>query len=83
MGATEEVTILDLARKVPLASECGGRHDTCAGRIVLVPYDQAYEAGFEDMRRRVPSIRKITAAIGWEPEIPLEQTLRQIILSLR
>jgi UDP-glucose 4-epimerase len=84
VGSTEEVTILDLARKVlAIANECGGRHVRGADRIVLVPYDQAYEAGFEDMRRRVPSTRKIRDAIGWAPTIPIEQTLRQIVLSLQ
>ena len=48
-------------------------------RIVFVPYAQAYEAGFEDMRRRVPDISKIGALIGWEPKIPLQETLRRVI----
>ena len=37
--------------------------------IVFVPYEEAYEQGFEDMRRRVPDIAKIEAAIGWKPTI--------------
>ena len=37
------------------------------------------EAGFEDMRRRVPDIRKIKVTIDWEPKIPLEETLRRIV----
>jgi UDP-glucose 4-epimerase len=45
----------------------------------LIPYDQAYEAGFEDMRRRVPSIDKIAAAIGWQSAIALDQTLDEVI----
>jgi len=48
-------------------------------QIVFVPYDQAYEAGFEDMRRRVPDISKIKTLIGWEPQVPLEETLRRVI----
>ncbi|RME46984.1 MAG: hypothetical protein D6791_06970 [Chloroflexi bacterium] len=48
-------------------------------RITFVPYDQAYEEGFEDMRRRVPDTSKIRAVIGWEPQISLDETLRRII----
>ena len=73
VGATEEVTILDLARAVL----------TLVGRdpneITLVPYDDAYEPGFEDMRRRVPDVTKIRRLIGWEPHVSLEETLRQVI----
>lgn len=72
VGSTEEITILDLARKIlALAGESRGTRARGADRIVLVPYSQAYEAGFEDMRRRVPSIGKIKAAIGWQPAIRL------------
>lgn len=46
---------------------------------MLVPYDEGYEAGFEDMRRRVPDISEIKATIGWEPQVPLEETLRRVI----
>ena len=44
-----------------------------------MPYAQAYEAGFEDMRRRVPDISKIKAAIGWQPQTSLEETLQRVI----
>lgn len=72
IGSDEEVTIHDLALTVKerLASP---------SEIVLVPYEQAYEAGFEDMRRRVPDVSKIKATIGWEPTTPLETTIDQII----
>ena len=49
------------------------------GRIVFVPYEQAYGASFEDMRRRVPDISKITTLIRWKPRAPLEKTLRRVI----
>jgi UDP-glucose 4-epimerase len=45
------------------------------GRIVLVPYDEAYEAGFEDMQRRVPNISKIERVVGWTPTRTLEEIL--------
>ena len=51
--------------------------------MIFVPYENAYEPGFEDMRRRVPDISKIKAVTGWEPTVPLDETLRRIILSLR
>ena len=47
--------------------------------IEFIPYDEAYEAGFEDMRRRVPNTQKVRKLIGWEPEILLEQTLLEVI----
>jgi UDP-glucose 4-epimerase len=46
---------------------------------VLVPYEQAYEAGFEDMPRRVPDLRKIRDLIGYEPRVPLDETLSRVI----
>jgi UDP-glucose 4-epimerase len=72
VGSRDEITILDLARRI--VARAGSRSD-----IKLIPYDQAYEAGFEDMRRRVPSIDKIAAAIGWQPAIALDQTLDEVI----
>ena len=48
-----------------------------------MPYEEAYEQGFEDMRRRVPDISKIEAAIGWKPTIPLPQILKDVIEHFR
>jgi UDP-glucose 4-epimerase len=76
VGSRDEITILDLARRIVARS--GSRSD-----IKLIPYDQAYEAGFEDMRRRVPSIAKIAAAIGWQPTIALDQTLDEVMAEFR
>jgi UDP-glucose 4-epimerase len=72
VGSQEEITIGDLARRV--VARAGS-----ASPIVTVPYDEAYEKGFEDMFRRVPSIEKIRAAIGWQPTIALDQTLDEVI----
>lgn len=47
--------------------------------IVRVPYEQAYEAGFEDMPRRVPDISKIRALVGYEPAVELDETLTRVI----
>jgi UDP-glucose 4-epimerase len=46
---------------------------------VNIPYDQAYESGFEDMPRRVPDLAKIRALIGYEPRVTLDEILRLVI----
>jgi UDP-glucose 4-epimerase len=76
IGSSDEITIIDLAERVRLA--CGSDSE-----IRLVPYEEAYEAGFEDMRRRVPDISKINALLGWRPTRTLEQILEDVIESQR
>jgi UDP-glucose 4-epimerase len=88
VGSTNEVTILELARKaleVADAAQPGHRRSTAEwnDRIRLVPYEQAYGAGFEDMRRRFPDTSRIKSLIGWEPTISLEETLRRVCASLQ
>ena len=76
IGNGSEITINDLAAKVK----------TLAGsqsEIVRIPYDQAYESGFEDMPRRVPDIRKINALIGYKPTVELDEILHKVIASFR
>jgi UDP-glucose 4-epimerase len=72
IGSTQEITILQLAEKI---KELIGSKSN----IVFVPYDQAYEEGFEDMMRRVPDISKINKLIGYEPKISLDETLKSVI----
>ncbi len=72
IGSTEEVTIEALARRI--VSLTGS-----SSEIVFIPYDQAYEVGFEDMRRRVPDIGKIRDLIGWEPCVDLDGILNSVI----
>ncbi|MEN9934214.1 MAG: hypothetical protein RLZZ387_793 [Chloroflexota bacterium] len=72
IGNPEEVTIEALARRV--ISLAGSR-----SQIIAIPYDQAYEAGFEDMRRRVPSIERIAALTGFAPTLALDDILRLVI----
>ena len=72
IGANEEVTIYELAERVK--ARTGSNSE-----IVFIPYEQAYEAGFEDMRRRVPDLRKIKATIGWQPRTTLDETIDQIV----
>lgn len=69
VGADTEITIRDLAEKVK--KETGSNAD-----ISLVPYEEAYEEGFEDMRRRVPDLTKIRRLIGYEPTVGLREILR-------
>jgi UDP-glucose 4-epimerase len=69
VGSTEEVTILELARRVKQLTES-------RSELRLIPYDQAYAKGFEDMRRRVPSIDKVYQLMGWRPTRSLDQILQ-------
>jgi len=68
----EEITIMDLARRVQ--TQTGSKSE-----IVLVPYDTAYEEGFEDMQRRVPDLAKIRSLIGYEPRVQLDEILERVI----
>jgi len=72
IGSTEEVTIEDLAKRIV-------RLTKSSSEIVYVPYDEAYEKGFEDMRRRVPDTSKIKECIGWQTTVDLEGILRRVI----
>jgi UDP-glucose 4-epimerase len=72
VGATEEITIRDLAERVI-------RLTGSDSEVVMVPYDEAYGPGFEDMRRRVPSIEKLNALIGYRPRCSLDDILRRVI----
>jgi UDP-glucose 4-epimerase len=68
----EEVTIGDLARRVK-------ERTASRSAIVNVPYDQAYEEGFEDMPRRVPDLSKLRALTGYEPRVHLDEILDRVI----
>lgn len=72
VGSDHEITILELANRIK--NKTGSD-----SRIVMVPYDRAYEAGFEDIVRRVPDLSKLNRLIGYRPRISLEQTLQDII----
>jgi UDP-glucose 4-epimerase len=76
IGNGEEITIGDLAQKVKTLA---GSHS----EIVKIPYEKAYESGFEDMPRRVPDIVKIGKLIGYAPTVELDETLRRVIESFR
>ena len=72
VGGTQEITIGRLAELVIALT---GSPST----IVFVPYEQAYEEGFEDMERRVPSIEKIQQLIGYKPTLSIEEIVSRII----
>lgn len=77
IGSTEEISITDLARKVVTLVR-GESALADPESIIYIPYEKAYGAGFEDMQRRMPDIGKINALCGWQPEIALEETLKQV-----
>jgi UDP-glucose 4-epimerase len=86
IGSVEEVAILELARRIlALADGDAAPRARLAGaeRIVLVPYEQAYQPGLEDIRRRVPDLTKIEQLIGWRPRISLDQILRELLAAAR
>jgi UDP-glucose 4-epimerase len=72
IGNNNEITIGDLAKQV--REMCDSKSE-----IVNIPYEKAYEHGFEDMPRRVPDLGKIGNAIGWKPTIALPQILSDVI----
>jgi UDP-glucose 4-epimerase len=72
IGSQEEISMLELADRV---RELTGSES----EIQLIPYDEAYEAGFEDMPRRYPDITKIDRAVGWSPTSSLDEILADVI----
>jgi UDP-glucose 4-epimerase len=76
IGATTEVTISELANRVKALTGS-------SSPIHLVPYDEAYEAGFEDMPRRVPDIAKICALIGYRPKLELDEIITSVVEHIR
>jgi len=72
IGSTEEISILELAERVKELTQS-------SSEIVFVPYDDAYEEGFEDMPRRVPDITKINQLVGFKPEMTLSGILETVI----
>jgi len=72
IGNVEEISILALAERI--RSMAGSRSE-----IVLVPYEEAYEAGFEDMPRRVPSLDKIHRLVGYRATVDLDEILARVI----
>ncbi len=72
LGSHEEKSILELAGLIKYKT-------ASSSEITLIPYDQAYEKGFDDLMRRVPDISKIKNTIGYEPKYNLNQILDEVI----
>jgi UDP-glucose 4-epimerase len=72
IGSDKEVTILQLAERIKSLTGSDSR-------IVFVPYEQAYEGGFEDMHRRVPDLSKIHKLIDYQPTFDLDEILKSVI----
>ena len=76
IGNTEEISIYGLAERVRTLSGS-------SSPITLIPYDQAYESGFEDMPRRLPDLTKVHGMIGYEPRHTLNSILTDVIEFMR
>ncbi|HVZ20962.1 MAG TPA: NAD-dependent epimerase/dehydratase family protein, partial [Vicinamibacterales bacterium] len=76
VGNTGEISIRDLAERVKQITGS-------ASPVHLVPYDEAYEAGFEDMPRRVPDISKVRALVGYEPKVGLDDIIARVVEYVR
>lgn len=76
IGNPRETTMRDLAERVKHLTES-------TSPIVTIPYDEAYESGFEDMPRRLPDISKVQALIGYAPEVQLDAILESVIAHFR
>ena len=76
VGGVGEISIAELAQKVISQTQS-------SSHVELIPYAEAYGAGFEDMQRRVPDISKINGSIGWKPEISLEGIIDDVAKFIR
>jgi UDP-glucose 4-epimerase len=72
IGNGQEISIGELAARVKA-------HIGSTSEIVCIPYEQAYERGFEDMPRRVPDISKIRSLVGYEPTVDLDEILTRVV----
>ena len=72
VGNPEEVSILALAKLVKKLA-------ASRSEIHLIPYDEAYQPGFEDMERRVPNIEKLSCLVGYKPKIKLQEIITRVI----
>ncbi|HUE86729.1 MAG TPA: NAD-dependent epimerase/dehydratase family protein [Vicinamibacterales bacterium] len=76
IGTVEEISITGLAEQIKAET-------ASSSPIVNIPYDQAYEAGFEDMPRRVPNVRKIHNLIGYVPKMALSDIIKTVVADQR
>ncbi len=76
IGSQEEITIQQLAEEIIKSTKS-------SSRIEYIPYDKAYEEGFEDMQRRVPDTTKINKLIGFKPTCALREIIEDIVRYLK
>ena len=76
LGGAEEISIGDLAERI--IELVGSRSE-----LELIPYDDAYEEGFEDMARRVPNTTRANRLVGFEPSVGLDDIIRSVIADQR
>ena len=76
IGSSEEVSISELASLIIAKTNS-------SSTVALIPYEVAYEAGFEDMTRRVPDVAKVEALTGWQPRYKLDDILEDVIFEVR
>jgi UDP-glucose 4-epimerase len=69
IGTQEEISVLDLARRIKALTGS-------SSPIVTIPYEEVYGRSFEDMSRRVPDLSKIHQYVGYSPRVSLDQLLR-------
>ena len=73
IGSGSEISILELARRVVERTES-------SSQIRLVPYDEAYEEGFEELGRRVPDTRALRELTGWEPKLTIDDAIDGVVV---
>lgn len=76
VGSQEEITIEALAKKI--IEVTGSR-----SKVIYIPYEEAYEEGFEDMERRVPDISKIRNFIGFKPTVDLNGIIKDVVTYIK
>src|SRR6188768_1833505 len=76
IGNVQEVTIRDLAELIK-------KKTGSSSVIKVIPYDEAYESGFEDMPRRVPDLGKIHKLIGYAPKVQLDEIIDRVVAEKR
>jgi UDP-glucose 4-epimerase len=74
IGASTEITILDLAKRVKEITQS-------ASPIVLIPYDDAYETGYQDMPRRIPDTSKLRKLVGFAPTTGIDEIVDSVMKS--
>jgi UDP-glucose 4-epimerase len=71
VGSRSEISIRGLAERIRTLTDS-------SSEIVLVPYDEAYETGFEDMQRRRPDTARIEGLLGWTPALDLDRIVLDV-----